>query len=209
MKVLYVTEEDDDYFNNNTTSNQYFGTESAVPKKKKRASLPRAAVAEMRTWLDANKHQAYPSDEVKEDIARRHNITKRQVANWFINARRRYMDENAPGKRRRGRHQPQYDSDGSDGNRTTPSPQPKNIQQAISKKLKKQAAGAKKRKSQMPKYAPFQSVVSSVPREHGLSSIYYAARVGEIHEEALTQQQKDEKIYRVLADFNYYMSLGH
>lgn len=58
-------------------------------KATKRSRLPAAAVKEMRTWLDRHWDDPVPTHEEKTGFAERHDITTKQVENWFINIRMR------------------------------------------------------------------------------------------------------------------------
>ncbi|KAI9335164.1 hypothetical protein DFJ73DRAFT_852052 [Zopfochytrium polystomum] len=40
-------------------------------------------------WLNLNRHDPYPSESEKKELARRTGLSMQQVNNWFINARRR------------------------------------------------------------------------------------------------------------------------
>eukprot|EP00752_Nemacystus_decipiens_P011080 g9844.t1 len=62
---------------------------SPANKPPKRSRLPAAAVKEMRTWLDEHWDDPVPTHEEKAGFAQRHEITTKQVENWFINIRMR------------------------------------------------------------------------------------------------------------------------
>ncbi|CAM9729394.1 unnamed protein product [Laminaria digitata] len=64
-------------------------TDSSGQKPAKRSRLPAAAVKEMRTWLDQHWDDPVPTHEEKAGFAQRHDITTKQVENWFINIRMR------------------------------------------------------------------------------------------------------------------------
>ena len=59
--------------------------------KKRRGNLPKKSVEIMRQWLKQHMFHAYPSDKDKMYMARMGGLSPRQVCNWFINARRRYL----------------------------------------------------------------------------------------------------------------------
>ncbi|CAB3364183.1 Hypothetical predicted protein [Cloeon dipterum] len=90
--------------------------EDAVRTVKRRSNLPKDAIGVMNNWLRQNLKHAYPTDSMKEQMARSTGLTLVQVSNWFINARRRYLaqliaeaglDESETHKiRRRGKNQP-------------------------------------------------------------------------------------------------------
>lgn len=61
--------------------------------KRRRGNLPKPVINILRTWLINNKRHPYPSEEVKRNLARQTGLTKSQISNWFINARRRILKE--------------------------------------------------------------------------------------------------------------------
>ncbi|GAB5590157.1 hypothetical protein Unana1_05057 [Umbelopsis nana] len=61
--------------------------------KRRRGNLPKPVIILLRTWLINNKRHPYPSEEVKRHLARQTGLTKSQISNWFINARRRILKE--------------------------------------------------------------------------------------------------------------------
>lgn len=61
--------------------------------KRRRGNLPKPVINLLRTWLINNKRHPYPSEEVKRHLARQTGLTKSQISNWFINARRRFLKE--------------------------------------------------------------------------------------------------------------------
>jgi hypothetical protein len=61
--------------------------------KRRRGNLPKPVISLLRTWLINNKRHPYPSEEVKRHLARQTGLTKSQISNWFINARRRILKE--------------------------------------------------------------------------------------------------------------------
>ncbi|CAO3678862.1 unnamed protein product [Umbelopsis ramanniana] len=61
--------------------------------KRRRGNLPKPVITLLRTWLINNKRHPYPSEEVKRHLARQTGLTKSQISNWFINARRRILKE--------------------------------------------------------------------------------------------------------------------
>ncbi|XP_065343238.1 homeobox protein TGIF2LX-like [Cloeon dipterum] len=89
--------------------------EDAVRTVKRRSNLPKDAIIVMNNWLRQNLKHAYPTDAMKEHMAKSTGLTLVQVSNWFINARRRYLaqliaeaglDESETHKiRRRGKNQ--------------------------------------------------------------------------------------------------------
>lgn len=59
-----------------------------------RKRLPARAKEIMECWIKKHLDNPYPDGDVKEELARRGNITVTQVNNWFTNARRRdYSDQ--------------------------------------------------------------------------------------------------------------------
>lgn len=68
------------------------GTPSSLEKSpKKKGKLPAAAIEDMKCWLAAHCDNPYPSEQVKLQFARDHQLELNQVSNWFINARRRLI----------------------------------------------------------------------------------------------------------------------
>jgi len=59
--------------------------------KKKRSRLPANAVSIFRQWFFNHLDKPYPSEEEKEDLARKTGLKLVQVNNWFTNARRRIV----------------------------------------------------------------------------------------------------------------------
>lgn len=55
------------------------------------SKLPIAALNRLQAWLDANKHNPYPTAETKRWLAQECGITEKQVNTWFTNARARQM----------------------------------------------------------------------------------------------------------------------
>jgi len=55
----------------------------------KRKKIPYKAVSVLKQWLFENIQDPYPSNETKEELAKKTGLTFKQVHNWFINARGR------------------------------------------------------------------------------------------------------------------------
>jgi hypothetical protein len=53
--------------------------------------LPEHADRLLKTWLLENVHHPFPDDDQKDDRALRTGLTYRQISNYFINARRRFL----------------------------------------------------------------------------------------------------------------------
>jgi len=51
-------------------------------------NFPKRAVADLKTWLLENIENPYPSQKVKEALSEQTGLTKRQIQNWFTNARK-------------------------------------------------------------------------------------------------------------------------
>ena len=56
---------------------------------KRRGNLPKEAVAEFKRWYDEHSDCPYPTEEMKQYWVQSTGLSKDQVCNWFINARRR------------------------------------------------------------------------------------------------------------------------
>jgi hypothetical protein len=63
----------------------------AHPHNTKR--LPASATAILRKWLEQHVDRPYPSEEEKQELVQRTGLDPKQVNNWFINARRRYLQK--------------------------------------------------------------------------------------------------------------------
>lgn len=61
------------------------------------SKLPMAALSRLQAWLDANKHNPYPTAETKRSLAQESGITEKQVNTWFTNARARQMSAHQVG----------------------------------------------------------------------------------------------------------------
>jgi len=70
----------------NYKTTKYNAVESLVKK-----SLDRAAVEKLKAWLYEHRFNPYPLEHEKEELAKRTGLTIRQVFNWFLNARRRFL----------------------------------------------------------------------------------------------------------------------
>ncbi|KAF2464357.1 uncharacterized protein BDR25DRAFT_160563, partial [Lindgomyces ingoldianus] len=57
------------------------------PAKEGNSALPRSALHCLHAWLSANLNHPYPSPEVTRALARKCNLTEKQVNNWFTHAR--------------------------------------------------------------------------------------------------------------------------
>ncbi|KAF9741592.1 hypothetical protein PMIN06_004782 [Paraphaeosphaeria minitans] len=57
------------------------------------SKLPTAALHRLQAWLDANKHNPYPTADTKRWLAQECGITEKQVNTWFTNARARQMNK--------------------------------------------------------------------------------------------------------------------
>eukprot|EP00128_Syssomonas_multiformis_P008120 Colp12_sorted_trinity150504_noHs@7868 len=62
-----------------------------TPTGPRRGVLPRRAVDLLRKWLMEHQDNPYPSDEDKRLLVEQSGLTKDQINNWFINARRRVL----------------------------------------------------------------------------------------------------------------------
>lgn len=56
---------------------------------RRRRNLPPRATAILREWFDDHRHNPYPSDEMKAELAAKAGIRVQQVSNWFSNTRNR------------------------------------------------------------------------------------------------------------------------
>lgn len=58
---------------------------------RKRCNFPPETITILKEWLTNNKNDPYPTPQDKFELARRTNLTLKQIENWFVNARRRYF----------------------------------------------------------------------------------------------------------------------
>ncbi|KAF2634866.1 hypothetical protein P280DRAFT_523687 [Massarina eburnea CBS 473.64] len=56
------------------------------------SKLPPHALDCLQRWLDANRHNPYPTSETKQILAQECGITEKQVTTWFTNARARQLN---------------------------------------------------------------------------------------------------------------------
>ncbi|KAF6204158.1 hypothetical protein GE061_002498 [Apolygus lucorum] len=68
-------------------------TKGKVPfsAMKRKSSLSSKATTYLKAWLSQHIHHPYPTDKEKIEISAETGLTTKQVANWFINARRRII----------------------------------------------------------------------------------------------------------------------
>lgn len=69
--------------------------ESASSKKKNISTRNREI---LNKWLEDHKENPYPTLEDKQKLVEETGLSIRQVKDWFINARRRYLPKPSPGK---------------------------------------------------------------------------------------------------------------
>mmetsp|Transcript_315 Transcript_315/g.577 ORF Transcript_315/g.577 Transcript_315/m.577 type:complete len:309 (-) Transcript_315:39-965(-) len=70
--------------------------ESDQAPSKWRGNLPKDAVAILRQWVAENSdpYGPYPDDNDKRELAARTGLPQRQISNWFINYRKRHLNNN-------------------------------------------------------------------------------------------------------------------
>lgn len=69
-------------------------TDSAPPRKNRR--LPPAATKILRSWLYQHETYPYPTEQEREELEQKTGLDKRQILNWFTNARRRKLSGPEP-----------------------------------------------------------------------------------------------------------------
>ena len=87
----------------NQNSNSDDGKGIGKKKSKHNIALPKESIAVMKAWLYAHVDNPYPTQADKDLMSEETGLTVKQINNWFINARRRYLAGDK--KRRRGGHQ--------------------------------------------------------------------------------------------------------
>ena len=60
----------------------------------RRRGHPKSTSETLKKWIDCHRDNPYPNDDEKNELCRETQLTRIQLNNWFINARRRYL----PGK---------------------------------------------------------------------------------------------------------------
>eukprot|EP01112_Ceratiomyxa_fruticulosa_P022062 TRINITY_DN797_c0_g1_i1.p1 TRINITY_DN797_c0_g1~~TRINITY_DN797_c0_g1_i1.p1 ORF type:complete len:209 (+),score=27.74 TRINITY_DN797_c0_g1_i1:304-930(+) len=73
---------------------RYFGGDSDYedyPRKRRKGKLPDCSTEVLKKWLYEHLEYPYPTDQEKLDLCTKANLTLSQIANWFINARRRVL----------------------------------------------------------------------------------------------------------------------
>lgn len=58
------------------------------------SALPKSGITLMKEWLYAHVENPYPSQADKDNMVAETGLTIKQINNWFINARRRYLTNN-------------------------------------------------------------------------------------------------------------------
>lgn len=60
-------------------------------QRKRRGNLPKETTDKLWAWFGAHLNHPYPSEDEKQELARRTRLQMNQISNWFINARRRQL----------------------------------------------------------------------------------------------------------------------
>ncbi|KAI3660036.1 hypothetical protein MP638_005314 [Amoeboaphelidium occidentale] len=69
-------------------------------RRKQRRTLPHSVSTYLKQWLQENRSHPYPTEEQKMQWSKQFDMTLVQVNNWFVNARRRYLDKLNAGRER-------------------------------------------------------------------------------------------------------------
>ncbi len=64
---------------------------SESPIKRPRKNLSKDVVLVLKDWLEIHKENPYPDDNEKLQLMQQTKLSKKQVENWFVNARKRYL----------------------------------------------------------------------------------------------------------------------
>lgn len=77
-----------------SSSNSSVSSKSSLKdnQRKKRSNLPKKSTTILMTWLNDNITHPYPNSKEKMDLIRKTGLTPQQLSNWFINARRRKIN---------------------------------------------------------------------------------------------------------------------
>lgn len=62
-------------------------------RKRVRRNLPKTVINTLKKWLVDHKENPYPSEEEKQNLLKQTNLSKRQLENWFVNARKRHLKQ--------------------------------------------------------------------------------------------------------------------
>jgi len=65
------------------------------------STLPRDATSYMKEWLYSHRDNPYPTQEEKDVISKETQLSMKQINNWFINARRRYLKRTKEKRKKR------------------------------------------------------------------------------------------------------------
>ncbi|CAI4464796.1 CQS_1a_G0018240.mRNA.1.CDS.1 [Saccharomyces cerevisiae] len=71
------------------SSSEYSAKEKKHKAHGKRSNLPKATVSILNKWLHEHVNNPYPTVQEKRELLAKTGLTKLQISNWFINARRR------------------------------------------------------------------------------------------------------------------------
>lgn len=73
------------------SNNGYSAKEKKHKAHGKRSNLPKATVSILNKWLREHVNNPYPTVQEKRELLAKTGLTKLQISNWFINARRRKL----------------------------------------------------------------------------------------------------------------------
>lgn len=76
----------------NTSNTASTNSSSGDSKKKKRCNLPKKTTKILIDWLNENLNNPYPNSKEKFELIMKTGLTNQQLSNWFINARRRKIN---------------------------------------------------------------------------------------------------------------------
>lgn len=70
-----------------------YGRDGLTYFRKRRGNLPKEATRILKRWFDSHLDSPYPTEDEKRALVEETRLDINQVANWFINARRRRKDK--------------------------------------------------------------------------------------------------------------------